>query len=200
MHYLALGDSISIDDYTGVPGGGAATQFARAISADPFQDRTGDGWTTQNVLEALPSIEGSPNVITLTIGGNDLLALLMQEDGTGISGKDILLIVSRIQDICIHLRKTYDATLILSTVYDPTDGDVRRLADVQLPAPVLQMLTELNVGIRLIARSCGARLCDLERLFHGHGFWSEDPWLTDIIEPNLAGAAAIAKHWQTLIP
>ena len=27
--YVALGDSISIDDYTGVPGGGAASQLAR---------------------------------------------------------------------------------------------------------------------------------------------------------------------------
>jgi hypothetical protein len=27
--YLALGDSISIDDYTGVRGGGAASQLAR---------------------------------------------------------------------------------------------------------------------------------------------------------------------------
>ena len=34
--YLALGDSMSIDDYTGVAGGGAVNQFYR---------RLGDGWT-----------------------------------------------------------------------------------------------------------------------------------------------------------
>ena len=33
MNYLALGDSISIDDYTEVAGGGAASQFARLIGA-----------------------------------------------------------------------------------------------------------------------------------------------------------------------
>ena len=29
--YVALGDSISIDDYTGLPGGGAASQLARKL-------------------------------------------------------------------------------------------------------------------------------------------------------------------------
>lgn len=201
MHYLALGDSISIDEYTGIPGGGAASQFARAVPADTFQDLTGDGWMTQQVQKALSRIEGSPNVITLTVGGNDLLALLLQKDEPAIlDGRNILLIISRIQEICVHLRKTYDARLILNTVYDPTDGDAGHLADAHLPVEVLKMLGELNHGIRLVARAYGARVSDLEKLFKGHGFWSDDPWLTDIIEPNLAGATAIARHWQTLLP
>ena len=50
MNYLALGDSISIDDYTGVAGGGAASQFAKFIRADPFQNLTRDGNTTDGVM------------------------------------------------------------------------------------------------------------------------------------------------------
>jgi hypothetical protein len=44
--YLALGDSISIDDYTGVRGGGAASQLARKLGLELI-DLTRDGNTTQ---------------------------------------------------------------------------------------------------------------------------------------------------------
>jgi hypothetical protein len=50
--YLALGDSISIDDYTGVTGGGAASQLARKLGLD-LVDLTHDGNTTQGVLADL---------------------------------------------------------------------------------------------------------------------------------------------------
>src|SRR5205085_8181948 len=73
MVYLALGDSISIDDYTGVPGGGAASQFARLVRADKVQDLTYDGCTTTGVLEALAGVSIRPDVVTLTAGGNDFL-------------------------------------------------------------------------------------------------------------------------------
>ena len=46
--YLALGDSISIDDYTGVRGGGAPSQLARKLGLD-LVDLTRDGNTTQGV-------------------------------------------------------------------------------------------------------------------------------------------------------
>jgi hypothetical protein len=50
--YLAIGDSISIDDYTGVPGGGAPSQLARKLALD-LVDLTRDGNTTQGVLAEL---------------------------------------------------------------------------------------------------------------------------------------------------
>jgi hypothetical protein len=33
-------------------------------------------------------------------------------------------------------------------------------------------------------------VADLERLFHGHGVGSNEPWFVQVIEPNLAGATA----------
>ena len=50
--YVPLGDSISIDDYTGVCGGGAASQLARKLGLD-LVDLTLDGNTTQGVLADL---------------------------------------------------------------------------------------------------------------------------------------------------
>jgi len=42
-------------------------------------------------------------------------------------------------------------------------------------------------------------LADLERLFHEHGVTSDEPWFVNVIEPNLAGATAIAEHWYELL-
>src|SRR5919204_2217134 len=70
--YLALGDSISIDDYTGVRGGGAPSQLARKLGVD-LVDLTRDGNTTQGVLADLGRAPAAAGVVTLTVGGNDLL-------------------------------------------------------------------------------------------------------------------------------
>ena len=70
--YLALGDSISIDDYTGVVGGGAPSQLARKAGLDLI-DLTRDGNTTEGVLADLAQAPGGADVVTLTAGGNDLL-------------------------------------------------------------------------------------------------------------------------------
>jgi hypothetical protein len=50
---LALGDSISIDDYTGVRGGGAPSQLARRLNLD-LVDLTRDGNTTQGCSRISP--------------------------------------------------------------------------------------------------------------------------------------------------
>jgi lysophospholipase L1-like esterase len=70
--YLALGDRFSIDDYTGVRGGGAASQLARKLGVD-LVDLTRDGNTTQGVLADLARAPAAADVVTLTAGGNDLL-------------------------------------------------------------------------------------------------------------------------------
>jgi lysophospholipase L1-like esterase len=70
--YLALGDSISIDDYTGVRGGGAPSQLARKLGVE-LVDLTRDGNTTEGVLADLARAPAAANVVTLTAGGNDLL-------------------------------------------------------------------------------------------------------------------------------
>ncbi|MCR4278332.1 MAG: SGNH/GDSL hydrolase family protein [Candidatus Taylorbacteria bacterium] len=198
MKYLALGDSISIDDYTGVPYGGAANQFARIIKADPFQNLTQDGWTTFNVFDDLTRVTEKPDIITLTVGGNDLLAVTAFQESlpTTQTGWHQIVdkVLQRIKIILDHIAK-YNALLILNTVYDPTDGQHQRFEDMCMPSQAGLGLTMFNNGIRRLARMYSAKLCDLEFFFRGHGFWSKDPWLTKVIEPNFTGATAIAIHW-----
>jgi hypothetical protein len=57
----------------------------------------------------------------------------------------------------------------------------------------------VNRGLAKLARERGFLVADLERLFHGHGVASNEPWFVQVIEPNLAGATAIAEHWYELL-
>jgi lysophospholipase L1-like esterase len=189
--YLALGDSISIDDYTGVRGGGAPAQLARRLGAD-LVDLTRDGNTTQGVLADLVRAPDAADVVTLTAGGNDLLL------GAGPRA-----ILRRLREITRRID-SLGARLVINTVYDPSDGDdevgrrelgLSRLATVALR----RRLNGLNDGIRTLAAEQGFLLADLERLFHGHGVASDEPWFVQVIEPNLAGATAIAAHWYELL-
>ncbi len=189
--YLALGDSISIDDYTGVHGGGAASQLARKLGLD-LVDLTRDGNTTDGVLADLASAPASAHVVTLTAGGNDLL-----------SGDLPRAMLRRLHEIA-HRIQPLGARVIVNTIYDPSDGDndvgrrelgLSRLATIALR----RRLNAVNRGIVTLARERGFLLADLEWLFHGHGVASNEPWFVNIIEPNLAGATAIAEHWYELL-
>jgi hypothetical protein len=70
-----------------------------------------------------------------------------------------------------------------------------RLATIALR----RRLNALNGGIAKLAGEHGFLVADLERLFHGHGVASNEPWFVQAIEPNLAGASAIAEHWYELL-
>jgi hypothetical protein len=189
--YLALGDSISIDDYTGVPGGGAVSQLARKLGVGPV-DLTRDGNTTQGVLADLARAPAAADLVTLTAGGNDLL----HGDVPDTILRQLDQIAGRIQPL--------GARVILNTIYDPSDGDDDlgpRELGLSRPETIelRRRLDVVNVGIRTLASAHGFLLGDLERLFRGHGLASDEPWFVQVIEPNLAGATAIAEDWYELL-
>jgi lysophospholipase L1-like esterase len=189
--YLALGDSISIDDYTGVRGGGATAQLARMLGID-LVDLTRDGNTTQGVLADLARAPAAANVVTLTAGGNDLLLHHLPRA-----------ILRRLHQIAEPIQ-ALGARVVVNTIYDPSDGDndagrfemgLSRFGAIELR----RRLNAVNGGIVKLARERGFLLADLEQLFHGHGVASNDPWFVQVIEPNLAGATAIAERWHELL-
>ena len=77
LTYLALGDSMSIDFYTGVPGGGAVSQFYKRLCGRPgafwrLDDRTEDGQRIADVdfrPDSRPDSDGTADLITMTMGG-----------------------------------------------------------------------------------------------------------------------------------
>jgi lysophospholipase L1-like esterase len=106
--YLALGDSISIDDYTGVNGGGAASQLARTLGFE-LVDLTRDGNTTHGVLADLARAPEAADVVTITAGGNDLLV-----------GDLPPAILGRLDQIARRIQPL-GARVVINTIYDPSD-------------------------------------------------------------------------------
>ncbi len=201
MYYVALGDSISIDDYTGVPGGGAASQFARLVGADRFENLTRDGCTTDGVLENLERICYVPDVVTLTAGGNDFLqAAFWMASPEEMEGWNALVKhpLGNLERIATGLKR-FACPVIVNTVYDPTDGDDTLAGQFGLISSDLRSaFIALNGGIRALALRHGFLFSDLEALFRGHGITAPDTWYVAHIEPNYAGATAIARHWFDL--
>ncbi len=188
---LLVAQSLRRHRYTGVRGGGAPSQLARKLGLD-LVDLTRDGNTTQGVLADLAAAPAAADVVTLTAGGNDLL------------GGDLpRAILRRLHQIAERIEPL-GARVIVNTIYDPSDGDndvgrrelgLSRLATLALR----RRLNAVNSGLVRLARQHGFLLADLERIFHGHGVASTEPWFVNVIEPNLAGATAIAEHWCELL-
>jgi lysophospholipase L1-like esterase len=145
--YVALGDSISIDDYAGGSGCGGASLLARNRDDDfpawhghdladlPFQLLATDGATSQTLLDhQLPRLERSnvrPSVVTVTIGGNDVLGWYGDTAGALRAADTAVAKTDEALDGLSHLVAP-DARIVLGTVYDPSDGTADA-ASVGLP-------------------------------------------------------------------
>ena len=137
-------------------------------------------------------------LLTLNAGGNDLLDALSA--GNRLESA-VNRIMRRYTDLVETLREEMPhATLILTTVYDPTDG-TGRLPGLEghgrLP---LEQLDRFNDLVRDTARHDDLIvLADVHRHFLGHGqkapgrerwYWERNP-----IEPNARGASEIRRVW-----
>jgi len=136
-------------------------------------------------------------LLTLTAGGNDLLDALAA--GRRLD-KAVGELARRYTDLVESIREEVpQATLVLTTVYDPTDG-TGMLPGLehygQLP---LEYLDEFNRHVRATASGMGAALADVHRRFLGHGVEAPERerwyWRRNLIEPNARGASEIRRVW-----
>jgi lysophospholipase L1-like esterase len=223
--YVALGDSMTISYYPSID---AATRYGRRIDNlgaarllhtnndelfpefkgndlrshyrnIEIDDLSSDGATLPTVEDQVERLDRNAAIITLTVGGNDLLGAL----ATARSIKDIAASTERISKGFTKLAKKIrsdapNAFLILTTVYDPTD-ETGRLPGMNEVLP-LEFLHRFNDHVRrtaIITSRC--TLADVHEHFLGHGvkvpvakrwYWSES-----IIEPGFAGASEIRRMW-----
>ncbi len=230
--YVALGDSISIDHYAGGAGRGGASLLVRnrdddfpqwhgrdLTTQDPavaYHLLATDGGTTSTLLDSqLRQLEASaiaPTVVTLTIGGNDLLGAY----GDIQRARQVVSVVrTRVGQALERLRSIVrrpSDPVIVGTVYDPSDGtgDASRLGLPPWPQ-VVDALAELNTELREAASERGARVADIHGHFLGHGLRAGNPaqsdsrpanrnlWFCNVIEPNAWGASAVrAAFWGAL--
>ena len=229
--YFALGDSISIDEYAGGPGRGGASLLARNRNEDfpawrgrdlattrpdlGFRLLAVDGGTTRSLLETqLPRLQAAgvaPHIVTLSVGGNDLLSAY----GDTRQALEVVAVVrARVTQALGRLRTLMPSghPIVVATVYDPSDGsgDTERAGLPPWP-DVVTVLAELNNALTTVAAAHDALVADLHSRFLGHGLRRGDPgqpdarpadrelWYCHRIEPNAWGAGAVrAAFWDSL--
>ena len=182
--YLALGDSMSIDAYTGIPGGGAVAQLYKRLQARDnglwrLDDRTCDGCKIEGVARLLPLPPA--DLITMTIGGNDLIQNMYCDPDEAmpefVRGYNALL-----DEIA---KYTAGAIVVAGNVYHPQ-------AEFPVETGLDQALDWANRIIAAAIAAHGFRLADIYGAFRGH----EQEYLCLGIEPTLAGATAIADLFE----
>ena len=92
------------------------------------------------------------------------------------------------------------ATLVLTTVYDPTDGTGNLPGMEGYGSLPLEYLDEFNDYVREMADSMTRTVvADVHRHFVGHGVTALDRdrwyWRRNMIEPNARGASEIRRVW-----
>jgi lysophospholipase L1-like esterase len=140
-------------------------------------------------------------LITLTAGGNDLLDVLLARRPleSGVSR-----IAWRYAELVASVREELPrATLVLTTVYDPTDGTGRLPGLEAYGALPLEYLDRFNQQVREAARTTGAVLADVQRDFLGHGVTAPEQerwyWRRNLIEPSARGASEIRRAWWAAV-
>ena len=223
--YVALGDSISIDEYAGGPGRGGAGLLHRnrdddfpswrgrdLVSVLPgarYELLATDGATTRTLSEVqlprLRLLSVRPVLVTLTVGGNDLLSAY----GDTRTARQVIAhvraeVARALDQVTACLAPA--GRVVVGTVYDPSDGtgDAVRLGLPPWPDAVA-VIGELNQALRSVARDGGAVVADIAERFAGHGLLAGDPvrpdprppdrdlWLCSVIEPNAWGAGGVRE-------
>ena len=170
-----------------------------------FLNLATDGATIGEVFgEQLPQLEdsGDPILFTLTIGGHDLLSAFGNRPRKELLAK-IAGDITEAYDFLIDLlRGRFSAaTIVITTVYDPSDGTAR-IPGVfdNVPTLPMQALDQLNDHVRTLASGTPkVFLADAHRHFLGHGLSAEEAdrwyWRRSLIEPNARGASEIRHLW-----
>ena len=228
--YVALGDSISIDEYAGGPGRGAASLLVRnrdedfpewrgrdlaSLGATDAHVLAADGATCRDVLDRqlprLARLGGAPDLVTLTVGGNDVLSCYGDTrralEVVSAGRSDVGLILKRLAPLV-----SPDSAVLVGTVYDPSDGtgDAARVGLPEWPG-VVEVLARLNEALHAVAAEHSARVADIHGLFLGDGLSRGNPaqsdprppdrelWYCDVIEPNAWGASGVREaFWNAL--
>jgi lysophospholipase L1-like esterase len=170
-----------------------------------FENLASDGATIGEVFgEQLPRLEGSdaPTLLTLTLGGNDLLSAFASRPRRERLVKIVEDIAEAYDFLVDTVRGRFaDGTLILTTVYDPSDG-TGTIPGVFDDAGVLplELLDKLNEYIRTLGRGTpNVLLADVHAHFLGHGVSVPEAerwyWRRSLIEPSMRGASEIRHVW-----
>jgi lysophospholipase L1-like esterase len=164
-----------------------------------------DGATIGDVFGSqLSRVEDSEDrtLLTLSVGGNDLLSAFANRPVAPLLQRIVRDIGDGYQVLVESLHRARpNAVLLLSTVYDPSDGTGRipGVFDGKGLLPVAS-LHDLNARIKDIAdRTPRTLAADVHQHFLGHGVTAAPAerwyWRRSWIEPSTDGANEIRRLW-----
>jgi lysophospholipase L1-like esterase len=178
-----------------------------ALRPEQFSNLATDGATCQNVLDhQLPSVWPSKErtLVTITAGGNDLLQNLFGSEPAEQHPLLVSSIETRLRRIVRRVKQVRpNSTILLSTIYDPSDG-TNRLPVGEGEGLFVEegtILSETNEAIRRIATGEGIRLADIHAHFLGHGWQTSESWYWNelVFEPGFRGASEVRRVWLQAI-
>ncbi len=180
-----------------------ARDLDRLFRGVEFRNLAEDGAMIDDVateeLSRLGHDSDDPDILlTLAAGGNDLLDAL--RSGKSLE-RSVRQIEGRYADLVATVREELPAaTLVLTTVYDPTDGTGRLPGLESMGQLPLEYLDRFNEGVRQLAREIKHTVvADVHRHFLGHGVNAPEAerwyWRRNLIEPNARGASEIRRVW-----
>lgn len=164
-----------------------------------------DGATIGDVFgEQLTLVEegDDPVLVTLTIGGNDLLSAYSNRPRRSLLER-IEHDIEEAYDFLVETLRSRlpQGTYVLTTVYDPSDRSAKIPGVFEEAGPLpLEVLDKLNAHVRRLASGTPrAVLADVYAHFLGHGVAAEDAdrwyWRRSLIEPNARGASEVRRVW-----
>ncbi|MBX3165796.1 MAG: SGNH/GDSL hydrolase family protein [Candidatus Eremiobacteraeota bacterium] len=223
-HYLAFGDSLSIDEYAGPQLGAASLLHRNRADFWPEFDRLDlvslnprcgytrlacNGATLSGVWRQLteaPRVKGRV-LVTVTVGGNDVLTGLGQtENRIGYAcgnyfGSEPVQGFEQWRE-SLHrwleqVEETYrDAVIIIGNIYDPTDGTGKLQSGASLGTRHFALET-MNDLLRRMAAQWSLPLADI----HAHFLGQAAAWIYREIEPTQRGSSEIRRiFWQAINP
>jgi len=228
--YIALGDSMSIDLYPALDAG--EIDVAVALERDPqagvvapigaasllmqnddarWPEEQGDDLATRYPgirFSQLPLLDESDaeTLLTLTVGGNDLLSAFANKPRLSLLEAIARDVADAYEFLLDALRRARpNASILLATVYDPSDRTARIPGVLEEAGPLpLHVLDGFNARVRDLATGTpGTALADVYSHFLGHGasvpeeerwYWRRAP-----IEPNARGAHEIRRVWRAVL-
>jgi lysophospholipase L1-like esterase len=193
---------MNVDDrYPEFTGSDLASRFPRLAARNVAED----GATIGDVFGSqLPQVAESEErtLLTLSIGGNDLLSAFANKQVASLLRHVVKDIADAYEFLVASLKRCRpNSLLIVTTVYDPSDGTrkIPGVFDGAGPLP-LESLHDLNERIAGIAtRAPQTVVADVHRHFLGHGVTAAESerWYCkrSWVEPNASGASEIRRLW-----
>lgn len=168
-----------------------------------------DGATIGDVFgEQLTQVEDTDDAVllTLTVGGNDLLSAYGNRPKKALLEKIEHDIAEAYDFLVDHLRGRFpNGSLIVNTIYDPSDrsGKIPGVYEEIGPLP-LEILDRMNDHIRALAIGTPrVSLADIYAHFLGHGVSVAENdrwyWRRSLVEPNAEGANQIRRLWLDVV-